>query len=248
MVGTAGTGLGTTWQPMASSNPAWQNPSPPCSWEYSESAIYPKSAIPHPTGVTIHQYHSPIPPVLFSIPPVPSPIPLLLSPIPSVLSYILHHTSTILLSHQCHSPSHWCHSASQKCCHQPSHQCHPHPTSAADLQLHHFDVPQLPQGCHCPGVPVFGRAQPHNHPQKSRGRGRRGQPLGSRSRPFLSPQLPEPAGQDHSPQLPPQRAGCAAVPSEDHRDHRDQVLCQRPEFQVGRSLPLLHDHSSMASP
>lgn len=72
--------------------------------------------------------------------------------------------------------------------------------------------------------------------------------MGSRSHPFLSPQLPEPAGQDHSPQLPPQRAGCVAIPSEDHRDHRDQVLCQRPEFQVGGNLPHLHDHSSMIPP
>ncbi|XP_064491740.1 guanine nucleotide-binding protein G(t) subunit alpha-2 isoform X2 [Pseudopipra pipra] len=43
--------------------------------------------------------------------------------------------------------------------------------------------------------------------------------------------LPEPAGQDHSPQLPPQRAGRAALPGQDHGHHRDQVLRQGPQLQ-----------------
>lgn len=52
--GRGGHNRGWPGDPMAGSNPAWQNPSPPCSWEYSESAIHPKSAILHPTGVINH--------------------------------------------------------------------------------------------------------------------------------------------------------------------------------------------------
>lgn len=108
---------GDPWQAMASSNPAWQNPSPPCSWEYSKPAIL------HPTGVIIH-------------PTVPFPKPT--SPIPHPTAPVLHSISAVLHPppHQCQLPSSWYHSASQKC-HAPSHQYHPHPKSVADLQPHH---------------------------------------------------------------------------------------------------------------
>lgn len=118
-------------------------------------------------------------------------------------------------------PSHWCQWAAAPC-HAPHNvpaapQLYPRDSAALESQrLAELSPPTLPKN------PWGGRRDI-------------GSPLAgghiASCPPF--PQLPEPAGQDHSPRLPPQRAGCAAIPSEDHRHHRDQVLCQRSEFQVG---------------
>lgn len=115
---------GDPWQAMASSNPAWQNPSPPCSWEYSKPAIL------HPTGVIIHPtvpFPKPTSPILHPTSAIPHPT----APVLHSISAVLHPPP-----HQCQLPSSWYHSASQKC-HAPSHQYHPHPKSVADLQPHH---------------------------------------------------------------------------------------------------------------